>query len=272
MRLIQHTRSVLVGALIATSAPFAFSAEDALQAAVDNPHRSEKNVARDQYRHPYETLSFLGLQPDMTIVEIWPGSGWYSEILGPFTAKEGRLIAAGYPQGSEVAFFNTANQAFADKIAAEKDAYATTEMTQFNVAVPLLDVPDESVDAVVTFRNVHNWMRDKKELGAFTEFFRAIKPGGLLGVVEHRAPEGRSHEDMVSSGYVTEAHVIALAEEAGFVLEEKSEVNANPKDSADHPKGVWTLPPQYRLGDVDRDKYSAIGESDRMTLRFRKPE
>lgn len=246
------------------------STQAALEAAVAGPARTPANVARDRYRHPIETLSFFGVEPDDTIVEIWPGGGWYTEILAPYVASGGgRLYAASHP-GAQAGF---------EKMKAERPQIFGNVI---NAAFPLLKpeavgVPDGVADAVLTFRNVHNWRmgagNDQHDYGeqAFREMYRMLKPGGVLGITDHRLPESASDERERTSGYVKVSTVRRLAEQAGFRFAGSSEVNANPKDSTDWPSGVWTLPPVLRLGDQDRDKYLAIGESDRMTLKFVKP-
>ena len=227
-----------------------------LEQSVNSEDRSPDNVARDIYRHPYETLSFFGIKPDMTVVELNPGGGWYTEILANYIHYPGTLITA---QGSY--YF----EGFEKKMNSNP-MYGRVEIVNLNsnLAEP------NSVDAVITFRNLHNWLGPEMD-SIFGNSFRALKPGGSFGVVEHRAKPGTDFETMKTSGYVTEDHAIEVALKHGFELVEKSEINANPKDTKDHAKGVWTLPPTYRLKDKDKEKYSAIGESDRMTLLFRKP-
>ena len=236
-----------------------------------SPDRTPAFVERDVYRHPSETLAFFGLEPNMTVVEIWPGGGWYTELIAP-SLTEGKLYAAHFAQDSGVKYFINSRNVFEKKIKASPEVYQTLTMAEFSPKMNKLTVPNGSADIVLTFRNVHNWLRSINESEAFALFYKALKPGGILGVVEHRAKPNTDWETMKTSGYMTEDYVIALAEKAGFVLDAKSEVNANSKDSADHPKGVWTLPPTLRLKDKDRAKYLAIGESDRMTLRFKKPD
>ena len=227
-----------------------------LEQSVNSEDRSPDNVARDIYRHPYETLSFFGIKPDMTVVELNPGGGWYTEILANYIHYPGTLITA---QGSYYL------ERFEKKMNSNP-MYGRVEIVNLNsnLAEP------NSVDAVITFRNLHNWLGADMD-SIFRSSFKALKPGGSFGVVEHRAKPGTDLETMKKSGYVTEDHAIKVALKHGFELVAKSEINANPKDTKDHPKGVWTLPPRLRLNDVDRDKYESIGESDRMTLLFRKP-
>lgn len=242
-----------------------------LETVIDGPQRSEENRKRDTFRHPGETLEFFQVAPDMTVVEIWPGSGWYTEILAPYLKEKGKLYAAHFANPSPVAYFNKVRGEFVTKLEADPANYSAVETVVFDPARGVLAVPDGSADRVLTFRNVHNWLRDNSEQAAFELFFKALKPGGMLGVVEHRAPAGKDRKWMLDYGYMGEDTVVALAETAGFRLVAKSEINANPKDTADHPAGVWSLPPTLRLGDTDRDKYLAVGESDRMTLLFIKP-
>lgn len=243
-------------------ASFAAQAQgaDPLKAAVAAEHRSADNVARDVHRHPYETLSFFGIKPTDTVVELSPGGGWYTEILAPYLRDAGQLYAA---DGGSARF-----KAKMESLA----VYGKVRITAFDPGKGLLDIaPPGSADAVLTFRNVHNWMASGKAQDVFNAAFKALKPGGVLGVEEHRLPASRTQDPKAPSGYVQEAAVIRFAEAAGFKLAGRSEVNANPRDTADHPEGVWTLPPTYALKDKDRAKYQAIGESDRMTLKFVKP-
>lgn len=233
-------------------------------------HRTPAFVERNVWRHPRETLSFFEVEAGMEVVEIWPGAGWYTEVLAPLVG-DGLLYAAHFPQGIGVTFYDLSRQKFGAKLAADPDTYQHVRIMTFDPSRKQLDVPVGSADRVLTFRNVHNWLRADSEADAFKLFFQALKPGGILGVVEHRAKADTCRDAMLTSGYMTEAYVIELAERAGFVLEGKSEINANPKDLTIYPAGVWTLPPTLRLGERDREKYLAIGESDRMTLKFRKP-
>lgn len=261
----------LTGLACAVAVSGAVQAES-LQETIDGDHRTPAYVARDQYRHPAETLGFFQVQPGLTVVEIWPGGGWYTEILAPMLKDSGTFYAAHFPKATEVGYFKKSREKFEEKLAQDKATYGAVKLTEFAPGGDSEIAPAGTADAVLTFRNVHNWMNSGNEQAAFNTFFAALKPGGVLGVVEHRAKPGTSRADMIKSGYVTQDYVVKLAENAGFTLEETSEVNANPRDTADHPKGVWTLPPSLRLGEEDKDKYMQIGESDRMTLRFRKPK
>ncbi len=250
-------------------------ADDALKAAIAGPQRTEAYAARDTYRHPYETLSFFGIRPDMTVVELAPGGGWYTEILAPYLKDHGKLYAAHYPADSSSDYYRKSRASFEAKLKADPTHYGKVEITSFNPPDALNIAPAGSADLVVTFRNVHNWyMRgggDAKLDAAFGAVYTALKPGGVFGVVDHRLPATRPAADQEDSGYMLESVIIAAAERAGLKLVEKSEINANPKDTADHPKGVWTLPPSLRGDEADQAKYKAIGESDRMTLKFVKP-
>ncbi|MGH1371199.1 MAG: class I SAM-dependent methyltransferase [Cellvibrionaceae bacterium] len=242
-----------------------------IQAAVKSELRTPENVQRDDYRHPAETLSFFEVDTSDHVVEIWPGGGWYSEVLAGVIGGHGKLYAAHFAKDTDIGYFQRSRAGYLAMIEAKPELYKSVEVTEFYPPGKVSSGPAASADHVLTFRNVHNWMKAGYAEQAFQEFFTLLKPGGILGVVEHRAKPGTSLEAMIKSGYVTEAKVIELATEAGFVLDAKSEVNANPKDSADHPKGVWTLPPRLRLGDEKKEHYLAIGESDRMTLKFKKP-
>lgn len=253
---------------------------DAIEAAVAGEHRTPEFVERDVFRHPAATLAFFDVEPGQVIVEIWPGGGWYTEVLAPIAADKSRVAEEG--QLYAAAFSDTApnqpdyrerlNRTLRDKIASDADVYANVTVTNFHPPEETDIAPAASADRVLTFRNVHNFVSAGTAESAFKAFFKALKPGGILGVVDHRAKPGTDFETMKRSGYVTEALVKEIAEDAGFEFVAASEVNANPKDTADHPRGVWTLPPSLRLGEEDREKYLAIGESDRMTLKFRKPE
>ena len=240
--------------------PMAFSHD--LERAVSSEERDPKNTIRDSSRHPLETLSFFGIKSDMTIIELSPGGGWYTEILANFLHEPGKLIAAHFDPNSERAYYKRSRANFEKKMSANS-MFDTVEMVAINsnLAEP------NTVDAVLTFRNLHNWLGSDMDL-IFSNSYKALKPGGLFGVVEHRAKPGTSMETMKKSGYVSEEHAIEIAKKHGFELVDKSEINANPKDSTDHSGGVWTLPPNLRLKDEDREKYLEIGESDRMTLLF----
>lgn len=242
----------------------------ALTKILAGQHRSAENKARDVYRHPAETLLFFGLRDDMTVVEIFPGGGWYTEILAPFLREKGKYYAAGFEANSDVEFMRRAVESFNKKLALNPELYDKVIVTELAPPHALTIAPAATADLVLTFRNVHNWMSAGTADLVFQAMHKALKPGGILGVVEHRANPALPQDPKAGNGYVREDYVIALAEKAGFELIDKSEINANPKDTKNHPKGVWTLPPTLALGEQDKDKYLAIGESDRMTLKFRK--
>ena len=269
--------ALLLSTLFACFISLAFAATETellLDQAIAGHHREAKNVARDVYRHPKETLLFFGLKPGMTVVEIWPGGGWYTEILAPVLHDKGKLYEASFAVQLKAApdLRTEIERDFRKKLAQRPEIYDRIIHAELQAPEYTAIAPRGSADLVLTFRNVHNWAKDGSADAAFKVFYDVLKPGGILGVSDHRANPGTPFEDMIRSGYVTEDYVIELAQRAGFRLAAKSEINANPKDTKDHPKGVWTLPPTLRLGDQDREKYLAIGESDRMTLKFLKPK
>lgn len=233
--------------------------------------RSDANRARDVYRHPKETLLFFGIRPEQTVLEVWPGGGWYTEIIAPLVAEKGKFYAAQVVPNPESKGTTAALKAYADKLAARPDLYGKVTVTAMGPGSTADIAPPDSVDLIVTFRNIHNWLGRDYAPAAFAAMYKALKPGGALGVVEHRANPAVPQDPKAKSGYVNEDYAIRMIEAAGFRLVAKSEVNANPKDPKDYEKGVWTLPPTYALGDTDRAKYAAIGESDRFTLKFIKP-
>lgn len=265
--------ALLLGAAAALGAVAAGAASDPLATAIASPSRTPKFVTRDVYRHPLETLRFFGLRPDQTVVEIWPGGGWYMEILAPYLRDRGKYYAAiAAPESADASKEDKDDAAFLRKRIGDDQAhYGKVIVTEFRPPQLMEICPPGTADVVLTFRNVHNWIDAGTQQAQFNAFFRALKPGGVLGVVEHRARSGISLAEMSKSGYVDEAYVKKLAATAGFRLDAESTINNNPKDTKDYPKGVWTLPPTLTLGDQDRAKYLAIGESDRMTLRFVKP-
>jgi predicted methyltransferase len=239
----------------------------ALAAAIANPARSEANRARDKYRNPQATLAFFGVRPRQTVVELFPGGGWYSEILAPYVLNGGGTYYVAAPSERGFAGF---------KRLVDKDAalYGRARQVTFPVReAGQTGVPAGSADVVLTFRNVHNWAIGDQPYAdlAFKQIYAMLKPGGVLGIEDHRLPESADSAREKTSGYLKVSTVRRLAEQAGFRYAGSSEINANPKDTANWPDGVWTLPPTLRLGDKDRAKYLAIGESDRMTLRFVKP-
>ena len=242
-----------------------------LEVLINSGHRSPENIARNSSRHPIATLEFFGLEKNMTVVEILPASGWYTEIIAPYVAEEGKFYAAHFSPNSNLNYAARSLEGFEEKMTAESEIYGKVTIRHIDPPHEVIIAPPESADIAMTFRNVHNWIMVGQELEYFETFYAALKPGGILGVVEHRALPGASIEVMETSGYVTEDYVKEIAAKAGFEFVDSSEINANPKDLTEYPGGVWSLPPSYRLGDQNRDHYTAIGESDRMTLRFVKP-
>ena len=264
--------SILITSFAISATP---ALADTLDSIVTSPHRAE-SAARDIYRNPKATLEFFDVKPNMTVVEIWPGgNGWYTEILAPYLRNTGTLYAAHFNADSESEFYRNARAKFVEKLNASPALYGKVVVTSFDPPAFIDIAPEGTADRVLTFRSVHNWyMRgggDERVLSAFSAFYKALKSGGVLGIVEHRLPESRPYSDQENSGYMREDYVIKQAELAGFKLLGKSEINANPADTTLHPQGVWTLPPTLRLGEEQRAHYLKIGESDRMTLKFVKP-
>ena len=256
--------NLLLSLVIYLSAPSSLLAH-VLKSAINSPDRTSKNVMRDKYRNPYETITFFKIESNMTVVELSPGAGWYTEIFANYLHEPGNLIAAHFDSNSDREYFKRGRANFEKKIKSSK-MYSNVSIVDLSSNL----APENSVDAVVTFRNLHNWIGPQMDT-IFQNSYKALKPGGLFGVVEHRAKDGTSLDVMKKSGYVTEDYAISIAKKHGFVLVDKSEINANPKDLKNYEGGVWTLPPSLRLKDKDKEKYLEIGESDRMTLLFKKP-
>jgi len=247
------------------------TAKDQLTQLATAKHRSEANIARNIYRHPVETLLFFGLRDDMTVVEITPGGGWYTEIIAPYVKERGQYYAAGADAESAQEAVRAGAARFKAKLAEHPALYGKAIVTELAPPHKTAIAPAGSADMVLTFRNVHNWLAAGTADQVFAAMYQALKPGGILGVVEHRGKAEVAQDPKAKSGYVNQAYVIDLAKKAGFELVDKSEINANPKDSKDYEGGVWTLPPTLSLKEQDRERYLAIGESDRMTLKFVKP-
>ena len=264
--MVKAALAVLLTATVTTSIVFAQTVDkSSLESLIAGAHRSEANRARNVYRHPVETLTFFGVRADSKVVEIAPGGGWYTEVLAPYLRDRGLYVAA-LPASSA-----RARKAFEDKFSLNRELYDKAIIMPFGKPDALNIRPEGGADFVLTFRNVHNWIGSDSVDAFFGSFFAALKPGGVLGLVEHRAKSGTTIAQSKDSGYVTEGYVIELAQAAGFKLDARSEINANSKDTKDYAQGVWTLPPVLANKEVDREKYLAIGESDRMTLRFVKP-
>jgi len=246
------------------------STADALIAILAGDQRPPEERARDAYRHPKETLLFFGIRPEMKVMEVWPEPGWYTAVIAPLLREKGKYYAAVIAEDPSSKYISHRLEEYRSRLAARPDLYDRVTVVSFP-ADGGDAVPPGSVDMVVTFRNIHNWMARDQASQAFHSMFRTLKPGGILGVVEHRGNPAVPQDPKAKSGYVNEDYAIRLIEEQGFRLVAKSEVNDNPRDTKDYEQGVWTLPPTYRLGAKDHDKYAAIGESDRFTLRFVKP-
>ena len=247
--------------------PIVLPTPKSIEQAVASPFRTEVFKARDKYRHPSETLKFFGLKSNMKVLEVIPGAGWYLEIIAPYVNDNGKYVMAikvpptGEPQSKPILEWSKMHPEISQNMST----------VNFDLSNPALELGvANSMDMVLTFRNVHNWMANKSQDVAFKAFFNVLKKGGVLGVVEHRAPEDRT-DPLAPTGYVRKSDLVAMAKKAGFRLAAESEINANPKDKKDYKDGVWTLPPTLTLKEVDREKYLAIGESDRMTLKFVKP-
>ncbi|NOT11292.1 MAG: class I SAM-dependent methyltransferase [Methylococcaceae bacterium] len=245
---------------------------DRLRHVLDGKQRSAEHKARDKYRHPQQTLEFFDVRDNMTVVEIWPGEGWYTEIMAPYLRKHGKLYAAHFSRQADNDYFKSSRAHFENKLKKSPKIYDKVKLTVLQPPEHVLIAPDGSADRVLTFRNVHNWMKNDQAPVVFKAMFNALKPGGILGIVEHRNSTAKPQDPKAMSGYVTEDYLIALARNTGFEFLAKSEVNANSKDTKDYPDGVWTLPPTLRLNEKDRKKYLKIGESDRMTIKFIKPK
>jgi len=275
--------SVLLPACSARiSEPLESSNQKLLQKVLEADHRSEQEQIRDQYRHPLQTLAYFDVRPSHTVVEIWPGGGWYTKVLAPYLKDEGQYYGAGFAVSLQRTprWREKMQSAYNQMLLADPKVYGNPIVTELAYPERVSIAPEGSVDRIVTFRNVHNWIRADQAKAMFEIFYRTLKPGGVLGVVQHRAATGTSLSQMKKTGYVTEDYVAELGTKVGFSLAGKAQINANVLDARDHPHGVWSLPPTFRTCKKIKapeakaqcfDKYRAIGESDRMTLRFVKP-
>lgn len=272
MRILVSMFLILAASCPAQAGDLSVNAE--VERAMFGEHRSEESMARNRYRHPVGTLEFFGLREDMAVLEIWPGAGWYTEILAPVLREDGHFAVATWDPAVEgqPSYRYDLPKEMQAKFEAHPGVYDKVETVYYSPPESASLGEPGTYDMVLTFRNTHGWVNNGQAAEVFAEFARVLKPGGVLGVVQHRAATGSDPAETAKLGYVSEEAVIDIAESAGLVFEASSEVNANPKDTKDYPDGVWTLPPSFRLGEVDRARYAAIGESDRMTLRFRKPE
>ncbi len=264
-------KSIIAATLLAT---FVLSpsvnADNKLQNILSADHRTPAYMARDKYRHPLETLNFFGINDKMTVVEVFPGGGWYTEILAAYLKDKGNFYAAHNNPDSKSEYARKSAARFKTKMASNA-IYSKVNITVLEPPLKTEIAPPGSADAVLTFRNIHNWMKAGVADDVFAAMYKALKPGGILGLVEHRGNANNKQDPKARSGYVNQAYAIKLAEKAGFQFIAASEINANPKDNKSHSKGVWTLPPSLALKNKDREKYLAIGESDRFTLKFVKP-
>jgi len=245
--------------------------EAKIRGALAGTVRTDKERARDGARHPTETLSFMGVRENASVLELWPGGGYYTSILAPVLAERGKLTITHFDAKGDPKAYDTKStlELFARL---DKNPEVFGKVARQQIATPSVNFgAPASYDFVLTFRNIHNWVEGRFADKVFAEAFRVLKPGGVLGIEEHRGKPGMSVEAIDKTGYVPEDYVRQLAERAGFRFDARSDVNANPKDTTDHPNGVWSLPPSFAGKDVDREKFAAIGESDRMTLRFIKP-
>lgn len=256
---------LLVGGATACWAQSDKSVQQQLQDNINGSWRSDQHKARDLYRHPLETLLFFGLRPDAHVIELFPsGSAWYTEILAPFLYEKGQLTIVN-------AIGNPEDAGQKEKFAADPARFGKVKVT--NVSPQSLVLGEaNSADFLLTFRDVHNFAVHNDHPKLLAEIFRVLKPGGVLGLVDHRAAPGKTLEETKNTGYIPEDVVIAAAKEAGFILQASSPINNNPKDTKNYPKNVWSLPPTLQEGDKNREKYLAIGESDRFTLKFVKPK
>ncbi|HEY1873662.1 MAG TPA: methyltransferase domain-containing protein [Steroidobacteraceae bacterium] len=263
------TAAAVLAAACASSSS-RLSTADALTAILAGDQRPPEERARDVYRHPKDTLLFFGIRPETRVLEVWPEPGWYTAVIAPLVRDKGKYFGGVIAADPSSKYITHRLEEYQARLAARPDLYDRVAVVTF--APDGADaVPPDSVDMVLTFRNIHNWMARDQAAQAFRSMYRALKPGGVLGVVEHRGNPAVPQDPKAKSGYVNEDYAIKLIEEQGFRLVAKSGVNDNPKDTKDYEQGVWTLPPTYRLGAKDREKYAAIGESDRFTLRFVKP-
>ena len=268
--------ALLAGLLLVTACAMP-STRQATAQALDNiladPHRPAADRARDRYRHPKDTLLFFGIRPEMSVLEVWPEPGWYTDVIAPLVRDRGKYYGAVMQADPASRYVSARLEAYRNKLASDPTLYGNASIVTFPANGGDV-VPPGSVDMVVTFRNLHNWIGqggDDELKGVFKAVYTSLKPGGVLGIEEHRLPEAVPQDAKTSTGYVHESYVIRMAESVGFRLAAKSDINANPNDKADHKSGVWALPPTLANRDQDRARYQAIGESDRMTLKFVKP-
>ncbi len=265
--------AVCMVVMLAASSPVSAQVDqDKLDSIIHDPFRTEISRSRDQFRHPLETLTFFGIEPDMTVVELWPSGGWYTDILAPYLKDKGKLIAAHYNPETEhpfANFFQSSYLAFETKIAHDPDWYGNVDIKAFEPPFTKAIVADGSVDMVVSFRNMHYWLNDGSIDFVLEQVRAMLKPGGMFGIVDNRADVYENPDPLAENGYINQQWLVQKIHEAGFQALEHSEINANRLDTADHPNGVWSLPPYLRVADdEDAQKYLDIGETDRFTIKF----
>ncbi len=260
--------ALLLSFQLGAHSPAPAPAKDKLKEVIQGKQRSAAHKARDEYRHPYETLTFFGIKETMTVVELTPGSGWYTEILAPYLKDKGQYVAAGYDPKSESDYYRKNAEKFQKKMSSDPASYSKTRLTVMQLPDKFDFIEAGTADMVLTFRNTHHWASNNAADKVFNAIFKALKPGGVFGLVQHRAGYEKPEDKSGKMGYLSQKEVIKMAEKAGFKLVEKSNINANLKDTKDYAKGVWTLPPVYRMKEENKAVYKAIGESDRMTLKF----
>lgn len=269
-----NLKIAVLAAVLTSPAALAQTTTTDLATLAEHSFRSAEDRARNNYRHPVETLEFFGIQPSMSVLEIWPARGWYTDILAPYLKDKGKLTIAnfrvddGTMQDDRKIFWSRISEKLSQRILKHKEHFGTVQQIEFDPPAYMYLGPVQQQDLVLSFRNSHIWNEQGYLLDVYRAVFDALKPGGIFGVVEHRASRVSEISSSAVEGYLDESYVIAVAEQAGFKLLAKSEINANPKDTKDYPKGVYALPPTLAMGTVDREKYLAIGESDRMTLKF----
>jgi len=278
LRTLIKTTALTIGLLAGPAlAELDATTRAALEASINGEHRSAEEKARDTFRKPMETLEFLGFRSDMTVVEAWPGGGWYTKILAPALREDGLFYAAAYTPNAPYGYQRRGLGQMLSTMGETPDLFRAAKVTFFELPYALNIAPEGSVDMVVTFRNVHNLLADYYGSGryadlAFEVMFDALKPGGILGIVDHRWPDPATEDPLAENGYISVERTVKLAEAAGFELAAQSDLLANPNDTHNYEQGVWTLPPSLALGDKDKKKYMKIGESDRFLLKFVKPE
>lgn len=269
---------VLSGAMFSTSANAGMdpATKSALSGSINGEHRTAEDKARDQYRKPKEVLEFLGFKSDMTVVEIWPGGGWYSKILAPALQKDGKYYAATTGLNPPYGYQRRGLSAMLSTFGETPDLFRDAVITEFLEPYSLDIAPKGSADMILTFRNVHNLFAEGYGDGKYVDLvfqvmYDTLKPGGVLGIVDHRWPDPATEDPKAANGYLSVERALKHAKAAGFELAGQSDLLANAKDTHDHPEGVWTLPPSLALGDKDKEKYLEMGESDRFLLKLIKP-